>query len=32
MLILIQIEGNQILNDNIITLHWWLHGFNSKNA
>jgi hypothetical protein len=32
MLILIQAKDNQILNDNIIVLSWWLHGNNSKKC
>jgi hypothetical protein len=32
MLIPIQTNDNQILNDNIITFHWWLHGTNSKEC
>jgi hypothetical protein len=30
ILISIQIKDNQILNDNIIPLSWWLHDINSK--
>jgi hypothetical protein len=30
MFIPIQAKDNQILNDNIIALTWWLHGTNSK--
>jgi hypothetical protein len=29
-MIRIQVKDNQILNDNIIALSWWLYGTNSK--
>jgi hypothetical protein len=32
MFILIQVKNNQILNDNIIALLWWLHDTNSKKC
>jgi hypothetical protein len=32
MLIPIQAKDNQILNDNIIALPWWLQGTVSKNV
>jgi hypothetical protein len=32
MLIEIQAKDNQILNDHIIALPWWLYDTNSKNA